>query len=127
VKASGGYPYFIQQFGYTTWLAAGDTPIGVEDAQDGIRSGWDVLDDGFFRSRWALATPSEREYLKTMADDEDGPSSTGELAGPLGRKPAALGPVRASLIAKGLVYSPDHGQIAFTVPGMSEFIARIAD
>ena len=80
-----------------------------------------------FRARWARAPPSEREYIKTMADDGDGPSSTGELAGRLGRKPDALGPVRASLIAKGLVYSPDHGQIAFTVPGTSEFITRIAD
>jgi hypothetical protein len=126
VSASGGYPYFIQQFGQTAWNAASQTPIDAGDARDGIRKGWELLDDGFFRARWERATPAEREYLKTMAADGDGPSSTGEVADRLVRKRTALGPVRASLIAKGLVYSPEHGQIAFTVPGMADFIARNA-
>lgn len=59
-----------------------------------------------------------------MADDGEGPSSTGEVAQRLRKKQASLGPVRANLISKGLVYSPEHGQIAFTVPGMAEFISR---
>ena len=98
VTASGGYPYFIQQFGQTAWNAASQTPIDAGDARDGIQKGWELLDDGFFRARWERATPAEREYLKTMAADGDGPSSTGEVADRLVRKRTALGPVRASLI-----------------------------
>jgi len=124
VDASGGYPYFIQQFGQTSWTAAGESPINVIDAEDGIRRGRELLDDGFFRARWERATPGEREYLAAMADDGEGPSSTGEVAQRLRKKQASLGPVRANLISKGLVYSPEHGQIAFTVPGMAEFISR---
>ncbi len=124
VDAADGYPYFIQQFGQTSWNAAAESPISVSDAADGIRRGLEQLDHGFFRARWERATPGEREYLATMAEDGAGPSSTGEVAQRLGRKPAALGPVRAKLISKGLVYAPEHGHIAFTVPGMAEFIAR---
>lgn len=124
VDAADGYPYFIQQFGQTSWNAAAESPINVSDATDGIRRGLEQLDHGFFRARWERATPGEREYLAAMAEDGAGPSSTGEVAQRLGRKPAALGPVRAKLISKGLVYAPEHGHIAFTVPGMAEFIAR---
>ena len=125
VDASGGYPYFLQQFGQTTWNAAAASPIAIEDATDGIRAGRALLDDGFFRARWDRATPAERDYLRAMAADGDGPSSSGEVAQRLGRRLASLGPARANLIAKGLVYAPEHGQIAFTVPGMAEFIARL--
>lgn len=124
VQAADGYPYFIQQFGQTSWNSAGGSPINDVDARDGIQRGLELLDWGFFRARWERATPGEREYLAEMANDGDGPSSTGEVAQRLKRKQAALGPVRAKLIWKGLVYSPEHGQIAFTVPGMAEFISR---
>ena len=70
------------------------------------------------------ATRSEQAYLKSMAVDGDDGSSSGEVAARLSRKPASLGPTRASLIAKGLVYAPEHGVIAFTVPGMAAFIER---
>ena len=124
VDASGGYPYLLQQFGQTTWNAAAASPIGIADALDGIRLGRGLLDEGFFRARWDRATPAERDYLTAMAADGDGPSSSGEVARRLGRRIASLGPVRANLIAKGLA-SPEHGQIAFTVPGMADFIARL--
>ncbi|MBA3605243.1 MAG: ATP-binding protein [Actinomycetota bacterium] len=124
LAASGGYPYFIQQYGQTTWNAAVSSPITVHDAQEGIRAGRDLLDHGFFRARWERATRSEREYLAAMAVDGHGPSSTGEVASRLGRQITALGPTRAKLIAKGLVFSPEHGQIGFSVPGMADFIAR---
>jgi len=86
--------------------------------------GLSVLDEGLFRSRWARATPSERRYLIAMARDGEGPSQAGEVAARLGKKTNSLGPVRANLIAKGLVYAPEYGQIAFTVPGFADFIAR---
>lgn len=124
VTASDGYPYFIQQFGQTTWDAAATTTITGNDAVDGIAQGRRTLDGGFFRARWERATNAERAYLIAMAADGDGPSPTGEVAQRLDKKPTSLGPVRANLIAKGLVYPPEHGLIAFTVPGMADFISR---
>ncbi len=126
LEASGGYPYFIQQFGKTTWDTAAASPIRVRDATAGIEAGRASLDAGFFRARWERATPLERDYLTSMASDGEGPSSTGKIAQRLDKKQASLGPTRAKLIAKGLVYAPEHGQIAFTVPGMADFIRRQA-
>ena len=100
------------------------SPITADDAREGVRVGRERLDNGFFRARRERATPGERDYLSAMALDGDGPSSTGEVAMRLGKKPTALGPIRAKLIAKGLIYPPEHGLIAFTVPGMAAFIRR---
>jgi hypothetical protein len=124
IEASHGYPYFIQQFAKEAWNHASTATIQREDAQSGIAMGLSVLDEGLFRSRWARATPSERRYLIAMARDGEGPSQAGEVAARLGKKTNSLGPVRANLIAKGLVYAPEYGQIAFTVPGFADFIAR---
>ena len=124
VAASGGYPYFIQEFGKAVWEVAPTTPFTVEDSRVAIEKGWAQLDSGFFPARWGRATPKEREYMSVMAVDGAGPSRTGELAARLGTKASSLGPTRAQLIQKGMIYAPDHGQVAFTVPGMAGFIAR---
>lgn len=124
VRASGQYPYFIQQFGEATWRVAAGPVIGVDDARLGVSDGTNQLDNGFFRARWDRATRSEQAYLRSMATDGDQGSSSGEVASRLARKPTSLGPTRAALIAKGLVYAPEHGVIAFTVPGMAAFIER---
>ena len=126
VDAANGYPYFLQEYGSAAWDVATSSPIDHGDAVEGIRIGKARLDDGFFRSRWERATPGEREYLSAMAVDGDEPSQSGEVARRLSKLPAQLGPVRAKLISKGLVFAPAHGAIAFTVPGMAEFIARQA-
>ncbi len=126
LTAASGYPYFIQQFGQTTWNEATGSPIGSLDAISGVRVGWELLDAGFFRARWERATPAQRNYLWAMSNDGDGPSSTGEIAARLGKKQASLGPIRAGLISKGLVFAPEHGLVAFTVPGMANFISRQA-
>lgn len=128
VDESRGYPYFLQQYGQDTWnTAAGPDVVTVVDARVGVALGRSALDNGFFRARWDRATRSEQSYLRAMAPDGDDGSSSGEIARRLGRKPASLGPTRASLIAKGLVYAPEHGRIAFTVPGMATFIGRQPD
>jgi hypothetical protein len=126
VEAATGYPYFLQEYGSAAWDVASSSPIDLDDAFEGIRVGKARLDEGFFRSRWERATPSEREYLSAMAADGDAWSQSGEVARRLSKQPAQLGPVRAKLISKGLVFAPVHGAIAFTVPGMAEFIARQA-
>jgi AAA ATPase domain len=124
VDAANGYPYFLQEYGSAAWDVAVRSPIDRAAAVEGMRIGKARLDDGFFRSRWERATPAERDYLSAMAADGDAPSQSGEVARRLHKQPTQLGPVRAKLIAKGLVFAPEHGSIAFTVPGMADFIAR---
>ena len=124
LDAARGYPYFLQEFGAAAWDAAGGTTIELADAVEGIRIGTARLDAGFFRARWERATPGERDYLAAMAADGDVPSSSGEIASRLGKQINQLGPTRAKLISKGLLYAPEYGVIAFTVPGMADFITR---
>jgi hypothetical protein len=124
VKETRSYPYFLQEYGQATWNAAGGTTLTYDDARVGAVSGQAHLDAGFYRARWERAAPSQRAYLEAMAQDGEGPSQSGEVATRLGKIPTGVGPIRDSLIKKGLIYSPEHGQIAYTVPGMADFIAR---
>ena len=124
VRASAGYPYFLQQYGQDAWNAAPGSPITQADARVGVAIGELALDTGFFRIRWDRATTAEKEYLRAMAVDGDHGSASGEVAARLHKKTTALGPVRANLINKGLVYSPDHGIVAYTVPAMAKFVKR---
>ena len=127
LEASGGYPYFLQEYGSATWDVAPGPVITRSDATAGIAVGLQRLDAGFFQSRWNRATPSERRMLVAMADDGDGPSSSGDVASRMTIKQNSLGPYRANLISKGLVWAPKHGQIAYTVPGMAAFVQRHRD
>ncbi|HVB27450.1 MAG TPA: ATP-binding protein, partial [Mycobacteriales bacterium] len=124
VDAAGGYPYFLQEFGKAAWDFAPGPAITHADALAGIEAGAAALDHGFFASRWERARPAERAYLRAVAIDGNGPASSGEVARRLGRQPSAVGPTRAGLIHKGLIYAPEHGLVAFTVPGMADFIVR---
>jgi hypothetical protein len=124
VAESGGYPYFLQQFGQETWNAATGPVVSLPDARVGVAMGRLALDGGFFRARWDRATPAEKEYLRAMAVDGDDGSATGEVAARLGKRITSLGPTRANLISKGLIYSPDHGVVAYTVPAMAAFVRR---
>lgn len=125
IDASSGYPYFLQEFAKATWDYAPGPGIGLDDVSVGIRVGREKLDAGFYRSRWNRATPAEREYMVAMAPDGDAPSSSGEVARRLGRTSMQqVGPARAKLINKGLLYAPQRGLIAFTVPGMAGFVTR---
>ncbi|MFT4122696.1 MAG: ATP-binding protein [Microbacteriaceae bacterium] len=124
VDRSSGYPYFLQQFGQDVWNTATASPITVADARAGVATGRAALDNGFFRARWDRATPAEKRYLRAMAVDGDDGSQSGAVAERLHRPLTSLGPTRAKLIAKGLIYAPEHGVVAFTVPHMAEFIGR---
>lgn len=124
VEAAGRYPYFIQQFGQDAWKVAEGSPITRTDARRGVLDGLRQLDNGFFRARWDRATPSEKRYLRAMCPEGDSGIPSGLIAERLGKSLPSLGPARAKLIFKGLVYAPDHGVVRFTVPGMAHFIAR---
>jgi type II secretory pathway predicted ATPase ExeA len=124
VRAADGYPYFLQEYGSACWLQADDTPIGVSDVHKAEGLAGQRLDAGFFRSRWERATEAEKRYLQAMAEDEDGPSRTAELAARLGSSQSSLSSLRSRLIQKGMIYAPEAGAVTFTVPLFARFIKR---
>lgn len=124
LQESAGYPYFLQVYGKTTWDYAEASPIRADDARVGVEVGHRELDVGFYGSRWERATPNQKKYLRAVAEGGDGPSSSAEVAKRLGRRPSDVSVSRDQLIKKGLLYAPDRGTIAFTVPGMADFIER---
>lgn len=120
-----GYPYFLQEWGYSAWNIAKGDSITAEDAQAATDDSIRKLDGSFFRVRFDRTTPAEREYMRCLAELGDGPQRSSDVATTLGRKAASLGPVRDSLIKKGMLYSPEYGLIAFTVPLFDEFLRRV--
>ena len=125
VEESRGYPYFLQEWGKHVWDSASDSPIGIEDVDNAAGRVVAALDESFFRVRFDRLTPTERRYLRAMAALGPGPHRSGDIAAQLRRGVSSLGPVRAQLIAKGMILSPSHGDTAFTVPLFDEFMVRI--
>ena len=119
------YPYFLQEWGKSCWDRADDSPITAKDVAAATRQAVAELDDGFFRVRFDRLTPSERDYLRAMATLGGGPHRSGAVARVLGRKVRSVAPVRARLIAKGMIYSPAHGDTAFTVPLFDGYLKRV--
>ena len=124
LKQTRGYPYFLQEWGKHTWRIAPASPIQPEDARAATESALAELDAGFFRVRFERLTPGEKRYLRAMAELGPGPHRSGDVAERLGKRVTAYGPVRSSLIAKGMLYSPAHGETAFTVPLFDGFMKR---
>lgn len=123
-KLTHGYPYFLQEWGYQAWNHAESSPIGLRVIRQASDAVLQRLDDNFFRVRFDRLTPREKSYLRTMAELGPGPHRTGDIAGKLGVKINSLAPVRDKLIKKGMVYSPSHGEMAFTVPLFDGFMRR---
>ncbi len=119
------YPYFLQEWGKHVWDAAAASPITLADVHAATTTAIAALDASFFRVRFDRLTPVQKKYLRAMAEIGPGPHRSGDIADQLGRKVTALGPTRNQLIAKGMVYSPSHGDTAFTVPLFDEFMKRI--
>jgi hypothetical protein len=119
-----GYPYFIQEWGYQSWNLAPSSRITVKIVRKATGEVIPRLDRNFFRVRFDRLTPSEKNFLRAMAGLGPGPQRTGDIAEALGVRVANLGPVRAKLIKKGMIYSPAYGDIAFTVPLFDEFMVR---
>lgn len=125
VKETHGYPYFLQEWGKHAWDAARSSPITKKDVQEATITAIAALDESFFRVRFDRLTPSEKTYLRAMAELGPGPHRSGDIATLLGKEVSALGPRRAQLINKGMIYSPSHGDTAFTVPLFDAFMKRI--
>lgn len=124
IDLAQGYPYFLQEWGYHVWNAADETPVR-RSLVDGITpSVTRHLDENFFLVRFDRLTPSEKKYLRAMAALGPGPHRSGDVASQLGVKVESVAPRRSALISKGMVYSPAHGDTAFTVPLFDEFLRR---
>ncbi len=123
-RLTKGYPYFLQEWGYQAWDHAEDSPITRQIIDEASEIVAKRLDENFFRVRFNRLTPKEKVYLRGMAELGEGPYKSGEVAGVLDSDIRKLGPVRASLIKKGMIYSPSHGHMAYTVPLFGEFMRR---
>jgi hypothetical protein len=119
------YPYFLQEWGKHAWDVAQSSPITPADIEIASPAAIAALDESFFRVRFDRLTPAERRYLRAMAELGPGPHRSGDIAEKLGREVTALGPTRNQLISKGMIWSPNHGDTAFTVPMFDAFMKRI--
>jgi hypothetical protein len=119
------YPYFLQEWGKHVWDTALQSPITLKDVEVASKLAVAALDESFFRVRFDRLTPAEKRYLRAMAELGPGPHRSGDIASVLNRKVNSLGPTRSQLISKGMVWSPDHGDTAFTVPLFDKFMRRI--
>lgn len=121
---SGGYPYFLQEYGYQLWLEIEGEKIDEALVDRALPLVHDRLDENFFDVRYERVTNKEREFLRTMADIPS-PIAVSEVAERLKRPLNAISAVRATLIRKGMVYSPSHGEIAYTVPLFGDYMRRV--
>lgn len=119
-----GYPYFLQEWGKHCWQCAQTSPITLDDAKQASRIAISELDGSFFRVRFDRLTQSEKKYLRAMAELGGGPHRSGDIAHLLEKQVQSEAPVRASLINKGMIYSPDHGDNSFTVPLFAGYMKR---
>jgi hypothetical protein len=125
IEVTQGYPYFLQEWGKHSWDVADESPITLADVEMASITAVAALDESFFRVRFDRLTPSEKRYLRAMAELGAGPHRSGDIAVVLGRPVNSFGPTRNNLIAKGMVWSPSHGDTAFTVPMFDAFMKRI--
>jgi len=120
-----GYPYFLQEWGYQAWNQAESSPITLQLVHETTKQVIARLDENFFRVRFDRLTDGEKKYLRAMAELGQGPYRTTDITEKLGvESSTALSSVRSKLIKKGMIYSPAHGLLNFTVPLFDEFTRR---
>jgi len=119
-----GYPYYLQEWGYHAWNCASGKEITLKDIQEATKLSIARLDESFFRVRFDRLTPNEKQYVRALAEFGTKPQRSGDIAQKLGKKVEQVSPLRAQLINKGMIYSPSHGETAFTVPLFEEFLLR---
>jgi hypothetical protein len=124
INETRAYPYFLQEWGKCAWEIASKSPINDEDVKAASDQAVAALDESFFRVRFDRLTPMEKRYMRAMAELGPGPHRSGDIADVLKRKVTSLAPVRSGLIVKGMIWSPSHGDTAFTVPLFDEFMRR---
>jgi hypothetical protein len=123
-RLTQGYPYFIQEWGYQSWNRAAGSPITLQVVKEATTTVIQRLDANFFRVRFDRLTPGEKQFMRAMAGLGPGAHRSSDIADALKVKINSIGPARANLIQKGMLYSPTHGDMAFTVPLFDEFMLR---
>lgn len=124
ISYTQGYPYFLQEWGKHAWDIAQSSPITADNVEKASQLTVAALDESFFRVRLERTTPAEKRYLRAMAELDPGPHRSGDIAQHMNKKANSFGPVRSSLISKGIVWSPVHGDTAFTVPLFHDYLIR---
>ena len=124
LRRTQGYPYFLQEWGKHSWDIAEGPRIGLEDVKLATTEALAELDASFFRVRFDRLTPTQKRYMRAMAELGPGPHRSGSIAGMLNVPVTSVAPIRNALIAKGMIDSPAHGETAFTVPLFDGFVKR---
>lgn len=120
-----GYPYFLQEWGYQVWNQAQGSVLTEQDVHASSELVIRRLDENFFRVRYDRLTESEKRFMRAMAELNCTEFRCAEIAPLLGMKPTAITPTRANLIRKGMIHSPRHGIIDYSVPLFGEFLRRV--
>lgn len=124
-QLAGGYPFFIQTHAKFVWDLAAGSPIVASDVEASGPRAQEQLRQSFFSPRYDRATPAERRYMHGMAAIGDGGVTTADVAARLGRRPGDVSVQRDGLLNKGLVYAPERGLVAFTVPHMADYLRSL--
>lgn len=124
VSRTQGYPFFIQEWSSISWNNAAGSNITAEDVSRSYDETIASLDNGFFKVRFDRLTKAEVQFVSAMADLGNGPYAMSNVASKMGRKISSVGPARANIISKGMIYSTDHGFLDFTVPLFADFMRR---
>lgn len=124
LKITERYPYFLQQWGYVAWNISQTSIITEETAKRADALAIAELDKSFFQMRFERCTPSEKRYMRALAEFGAGKQRSGEIADLLGVKVQSVAPTRSALIKKGMIYSPAHGDTEFTVPLFDQYMRR---
>lgn len=124
IDVTGGYPYFVQELGYAVWTVVTKSPLTLDNVVDAVAAYESKLDSSFFRVRLDRATEMQRAYLRAMAELGPEPQKAADVAALLKRTSSQVAPTRAELINMGLLYTPEHGYAAFTVPHFDQFMLR---
>ncbi len=124
LAATQCHPYFLQELAKQSWDAASQSPITLQDTRNAAHLALAALDENFFRVRLNPLTPSERKYIRAMAELGPGPHRSGDIAAVMNRAVTAMGPARSQMITKGVIWSPSHGETAFAIPRFDEFLRR---
>jgi AAA ATPase domain len=124
VKRTQGYPFFLQEWASVVWNNAAGPEITFSDAESAYTETLALLDDGFFKVRIDRLTKGEVQFVKAMALLGDGPYGMADIACAMNRSQQSLGPARANIISKGMIYSTEHGYLDFSVPLFADFMRR---
>jgi hypothetical protein len=119
------YPYFLQQWAYEAWNASDSPTISLETVKAATKMAIQELDKSFFKVRFDRCSPSEKKYMRALAEFGQGKHRSGDIAEELGVKVTSVAPTRSALIKKGMIYSPSHGDTEFTVPLFDQYMRRV--